>query len=539
MSGLKKIFGDANESCIDKLYESVDDVAAKKVVMKLPEQKSVSFDEVQQAIKKLMAPIDTVNKSCLVNIDEIDLAEVDKRVRTIVNIKKDVQTAVIEAIKVNDYDNVKYYPAELVQKDGKPAVYRPPRFVINLESQDIQPHQGVRINTGYVFRIPTYCMGKTIQNNKIVDTSISKQINYVVVPIICSKNHGIIPTIYARDPNDTGMLTINFTTTAKFDKKSVLQVILMAYSVSNPNLGVNLINPVDGSPGLFKNKDSAVGRYVRNPKVKFYAAKMEVSDGGRAVEFPTFDNNVKPVKEFEKQRLRISDMNALIVSRKREWFSENLVSVAGLFMANDMHYTPIIADGSDIANNTHCLVFINKRITLFDVPGTMNDDILLLNGAFSNNVSYKMTIAKLRAMANAMHGLSVGVETCKDVVAKNPDIKLENLLKLYDYNRGIKSNDPKLLEKTLTSERQMFEERTTCKIPYSAEMHKAMMYLAKILFNERLCENEKVVVAEKIDDDDDELPKVLDKGEDVVDDHPINVADADYDDEIPAKRIKL
>lgn len=589
MSGLKKIFSSAVESCIYKLYKSIDDVSAKRVELEMAGGEKVSFDEIQNAA--MHQPfISTKNKSCLLDIDAIDLTDVDRRVKAIANIKKDVQTAVIEAIKIDDFPNVKYNSAELVSKDGKSSVYRPPRFTIDVSKENIEPHQGVRINTGYVFRMPTYCMGKTIQNNKIVNTSISKQINYVVLPIICSKNHGIIQTIYARDPHDTGLFTINFTTTAKFDKSLPIQVVLVAYSVANANLGANLVNAVDGSPGLFKNKDSGVGRYVRNPKVKFYAARMEVDGDGRAIEFPTFDNKVKPIKDFEKQRLRINDINAIMVSRKREWCSQNLVTVAGLFLTKEANFKPIVVNGSEITNNSHCLVFINKRITLFDADGAIGDDIILLNGAFSNLDHYSEIIGKLRVVASAMHGLSVGVEACKDVITKKPDINLDNLLKLYDYNRGIKSNDPKLLERSLISDRQMFEERSTTKIPYSANMYKALMILAKIFIPSKISElglsvmendnnvevadskecipiqdlNEVVekndldchesMVQSSVDGDDDDD----DVGVDVVDTNSKNgcvpgkfngintdVADkevnntSDGDDEIPAKRLKI
>lgn len=481
----RKEFGVETMSRIDELYgASIDNVINKNASLNLYGQQ-ISFSDLQNGMKK-QPFMSTMPKSNLLEINEMDKDAFKKTKKCIERVPKSVETVVMEIVKVQDFPNVKYYPAEARLVDGK-ICYMSPRFNIDLSDQIIKPHEGVRINTGYSIRIPSITMGRTIKESTFAETKVGRQLDYVIVPMIWSKTQNVIQAVYARDPEDSGLLTINFTTTKETNFKEKLQVVLFAFSTTRPLMEANIINGLAGSPDLFKPKDSRTGRLVKNPKIKFHADSFDVTTKPGSVILKTFDNNSTPIVTHEKQKIKIDNIITLFTSRKREWCNPNLVTVAGIFNPTQSknNIAPIVVKGSEVTNNTHCMVFLKNKVTLFDVSSEMDEDVRLINGAFSNLENYDNIIRKLRQLVTALFGLSVGAEICRKISTNNEKLDERRLLRLYDYHRSINENDRRLVEKSNYNDEQMFDERPSMSNAYSVNLYKAFKYLAYVFTPER------------------------------------------------------
>ena len=126
---------------------------------------------------------------------------------------------------VKKFKEVVFSDSEL--KGGK---LFPPRMSIDVGT--VAPNSSVRINTGYVFKMPSKGVMLDVKDGKIVKIGYQKQPSFVIIPYIICEHDGFIPTIYPRDPEDTGLFTINFTTLTGMVGK--LRVVFKAYRVVSP-----------------------------------------------------------------------------------------------------------------------------------------------------------------------------------------------------------------------------------------------------------------------------------------------------------------
>ncbi|AUQ43957.1 putative gp22-like protein [Esparto virus] len=474
----KKVFSDDTKSRLEDLYAyDCDAIINQHASIELFNQK-ISYFDIQNSMKR-QPFVETCNKSHMLELDDFDFAAMDKVLKNINAIPKGKETAVIEMCMAEKLPNVKFFNAEML-KINNTKKYAAPRFIIDLTNEDIKPNQGVRINTGYMVKIPQIIMGKTLVNNEIKNTTVSPQLNIVVVPQIVSKHEGLIPTIYGRDSDDTGLLTINFTTTSKFNSKTKLQVVLNAYSCLRPITSANIINSENTTVELFKAKDNRSGRWVKNPKIKYFANEFDLKSSPGSVMLKTFDNTKIPITTYANQKIQIKDITTLFTSRKREWLNPNVVTVAGVYNHLEPKYTSaaIIADGSDIRNNTHGIVFIKNKIILFSIDGKFNEDCRIVNGAFSNIKNYADIVKKTRQITASLKGLSVGAITCRKIAKENSKYKFEDLIRVYDYHRSINLKDPKLDEKIMSDEKKLFLERPSTFNLYSCNIYKCLKSLA-------------------------------------------------------------
>lgn len=466
----KKIFSEQTKSKLSELYKSGEDVIQKNACLDLfgvP----VNFNTILDTLKD-QPFLTTERKSAQLNLNDFDFKKLDATIANINGIEKSKETAVVDIVKVQNHPEIKFRHSEMINIGGTPK-FASPRLSINLSGHKIDAHLGVRINTGLAIISKSVAVGKTIADGVIVDSPSRRQPEFIVVPLIVSKHKGMIPTIYARDPEDTGLLTINFTTTEPLDTSKPLQVVLNAYTVSRP-LGSAIIRNAENNTGeLFKSKDNRTGRWVKNPKIKFLSNSFDVSTG--ALLLNTFDNTKTPTVCYEKQKIQIDNTITLFTSRKREWFDPNLVTVAGIYNpSTKKHSESVIIKSNDIRHNTHGMVFIKNKITLFSVDAPFTNDCRILNGAFSNIQSYSEINRDVRKMQVALHNLSIGAEICK----KAEFASIMELLRVFDYERSILLDDPRLQTKLQSSDEKLFNERPAELYCYSVCIYNTFKSLA-------------------------------------------------------------
>lgn len=404
---------DSSKSHIKTLYGTSQDVLDKKPSLSIFD-KTISFGDLQQNILDSEPFIKDCPKNVLIDCGSITENDYTKARSSLESITKSPRNVVIQVVPVKSYPEVTFMHAELkMMKDKKPR-YFAPRFAVDLRERasEIKPNHGVCINLGCIVTMPKNCKGRNIVDNKIVTTAISSQPEFIIVPVIVSSHEGITPTLYARDAADSGVLTINFTTASKFDLSKKLLIVLYAFTVGQSKTAVSLVDVEAQACALFKPKDSRRGRSVKNPKVKFYAQSFDTETVPNSLILSTFDNSKKPIVAFDKQKIKVSGVNVLFSSRKREWHNTDLVSLSGLYNATDakLNVAPKLAIGSQFNNNTHCMTLIDSKVSVYSEPGKLQNDFKIINGSFINHLEYMSIKKNIARLVNAIEQLSIGAK---------------------------------------------------------------------------------------------------------------------------------
>lgn len=498
----KKVFCDQTKSKLDELYKdgSADEIINKRAVLNLYDI-PISFDVVVDKLKK-QPFVSTIKKSAQLDFRHFDFDKMKESVANIMSIPKGKETGVIEMVMVDKIPQVKFMPSEMITVGNKQK-FAVPRFSIDLSKETIGAHCGVRINTGYVVKINPITMGKTISGGKIVNTTVGTQPDFMVIPQIVSNHDGLIQCIYGRDPEDTGLLTINFTTTKALDTSKPLQVLLNAYIVERP-LGMASIHNSENTTELFKAKDNRSGRWVKNPKTKFLADSFDTTTIAGSLLLKTFDNSTLPVVMYERQRIKIDKVVTLFTSRKREWCDPNLVTFAGIYNPiSGKHSEGLTLKCCDVKHNTHGMTFIKNKITIFSVMAKFNYDCRILNGSFYNMPSYTEINKEIRKVSSSLTNLAIGAKICQNIVKSNPEYQIRDLLRIFDYDRSITA-DARLPHKVLDTDEKLFNERPADLHCYSVLLHKGLKSLAYQccgeLFNEEQLKTLSLSCSKVVDD---------------------------------------
>lgn len=490
------------KSCWQELYGGdCENVAKQQVACKLFD-KDVKLSEIRQAIMH-QPHVKVVPKSAALKLDDGALdAMTKKSVKELNAVPRSQTKVVIDVAVAENIPFVKFFDAGMVSNGaGKTPKYTPPRILISLKDYNIPANHGVRINTGLIVTIPGSCMGRDVVDGKLTVTNKRvAQDPFVIIPqVTCvgddkDPNTTIIPSMYVRDADDTGLLTINFTTRKSYANNLVLQVVLVAYSVDKPLERVVLDKPIDNmkNTSLFKTKDNSNGRAVKNPKVKFLTNDFEMS--GRQLQMATFDHKTMPVVAHAEQKVQFKNITTVFSSRKREWHDPRLVTITGIFNPKNKVYAKAhVVDGSMFQHNTHCLTFVSGRLLMFSQRSSevaLNSRII--NGSFSDVANYALVNKRLRECVDAMQNLYSGVLSCKGVFAEiqaklaaNPDdaayqnITMDKLVTMYDYDRVMLKLSTSLLDRIHTSDENIFTTRTNqYNSPYSVVVKTSISMLA-------------------------------------------------------------
>lgn len=495
---VSKKYGDDQRSCWEELYGVHDNIVKQHVSFKLLD-KEINFEEVRNVIMR-QPHVKVVPKSAAICMDDPKIATMVKHtVKEMMAMPRPQTKVVIDVAVAEAIPHVKFYDGNMMpgKKDAK---YTAPRIAISLKDYDIPAYHGVRVNTGLVITIPTTCRAREIENGKLkVTNSRVTQESFVIVPqVTCitpgeTDSNSLIPSMYVRDADDTGLLTINFTTRRAYPNNMVLQVVLMAFSVDKPMERVSVLNPdtTNGKVNLFKGKDNLSGRAVKNPKIKFLTNNFDLTPNNRQLQMSTFDHKILPITPHRDQKLMFKNITTLFSSRKREWQDPRVITITGLFNPKSKSFASAhVVDGSMFQHNTHCITFVSERLMLFNerVP-TVALNARILNGSFSDVPNYTAVNKRLRECVTAMQGLYSGLLSCKTLYneiqqkqsseAGYENITLEKLITLYDYDRVSLKLTPNMLHRIHGSHENLFATRSNefCSA-YSVEIKKALCMLA-------------------------------------------------------------
>lgn len=329
-----------------------------------------------------------------------------------------------------------------------------------------------------------------MKGKNIVKTGIRRNPRFVIVPQIYCANH-IVPTISARDPEDTGVFTLNFTSSTGV--VGTVHVVLKAYSVVIALNAVYLVDKEQASDTVFKAKDQKFGQLVHNPKTKVNFESMRRAEDGARTVFNTYDAAQK--KEFAKQQLCIDNVCTLMVSRKRERNNKELVSLAGLISTHPFGDVPNnflvskVAKGSVFNSNTHCFAFVDSQLRMFSTRVSKWSDAKLINGAFCDTAAYKEVAKTIRKVVTLQESMALCMSRCKKIVALHSDLPVDRLIRLMDYikGQGDHSEDYEELSRLCAmSDRDLVEcRRYVCTETFSATLYRAFRALVSVYFASR------------------------------------------------------
>lgn len=474
----RKEYGEDSRSRVDELFESTDDMVNRKMSLTIYGEK-FTFDQLQAAMLDQPPFIKTKEVSSRIDLTSITKQDVDSIRNSMEQmIPRTNDPCLIQCVRVKEFKEVVFFDSEM--KGGK---LFPPRMSIDVGT--VAANSSVRINTGYVFKIPSKVEMLDVKDGKIVKTGYQKQPSFVIIPHIICEHDGFIPTIYARDPEDTGLFTVNFTTLSGAVGK--LRVVFKAYRVVSARNQVSIVDSEQSTSTVFKPKDQNVGRLVNNPKPKIVYESMRYEKDGNKVLFKTYDSTQKTLKVFQKQQLCIERLTTLIVSRKREWNDSKLVTLSGMFVPSGStnYIAPKVAKGSEYNTNTHCLTFVDCRLNLFSTRVTERNDVKVVNGAFCDTDSYADVSKAIRKIISSLNGLSVGVAHCKNIASRHPDLPLDRLIRLMDYHKSVLESDDQLKDKCFKSDKGMYDSKPSHPEAYSVSLYRAFRTLVSVYFASR------------------------------------------------------
>lgn len=481
-----KDYCEDSRSRVDDLFESTDDIMNRKPSLSIYGEK-FTFDQLQSAMFEQSPFIMTKEVSSCINLNSITKSDIVLFENTLEQIiPRANEPCLIQWFCAKKFEEVAFFDSAV--KNNK---LLPPRMVIDVGQ--VPPNSSVRINTGYIFKIPSKVEMLDTKDGRIVPTGYKKQWPFVILPQIVCEHEGFIPTVYARDPEDTGMFTINFTTQSGMVGK--LRVVLKAFRVVSARDKVRVTESEQHNSAVFKPKDQNVGRLVYNPKPKIVFESMRCEKDDNRVFFKTYDSTQKIKRVFEKQQVCIENLNTLIVSRKREWHDSGLVTLSGVFVPSytksGVNYlAPKVATGSEYNANTHCLCFVDCRLNLFSARVSNCSDVKIINGAFCDTDSYGDVSKAVRKIILSMNGLSVGVRHCTNIVSRHPDLPLDRLILLLDYHKTVLECDDQLKEKCLKSDEAMYNSKPSHAEAYSVTLYRSFRFLVAVYFASRFTDSQ-------------------------------------------------
>lgn len=479
----KKEWSDLESSKIDVVFDDLSAIERRHPRIKIGDDSTLGITDIRERILSSIGFISRRPKNALLNVAEIEKTSVDALCSGLDRIAKQNTNVCAEFIKVQDNPNVRFWHSEV--KKGK--LY-PPRMIIDLSREAIQPNESVMINTGYVVRTPQATQTRVIEKDRIVKDvkSIVKQPNYVIIPLISSSTAHLIPSIYVRDSDDTGLLTVNFTLVSGNPGK--VQVVFNAYLVDRMLDGVQLVDP-EPNASLFKPKDGLSGRYVKNPKIKIRFNEMSREADG-SYSFPTFNPLVKPSVTYDKQRVvSRSACPIFLCSRRREWYNPDLLTLSGLLVNSEKYIAPKVLLADDISKNTHCMVALKNRVTLISDAATANlVSLKLLNGAFIHLPNYADLSSDYHRLVFTLQALASGYSRCQ-AISKRLDVPLSKVLRVFDYHRTV--NEATIRDYLELDDASLFASRVGAASAYSVVIDKTLNNLAT-WYSERESELEPV-----------------------------------------------
>nr|AHW98262.1 GrBNV_gp22-like protein [Nilaparvata lugens endogenous nudivirus] len=446
------------------LYSNVE---ACQPELKL-ESQTIKLDDIQRKIIDQSEYIDSIelDQTIIPKLDTFCYDTIDTLMKTLDSAPADNQSCNINLVKIEHFEQVKAYTSDII--GGK---FLPPRFRPSVGK--VSPSCSVRINTGYIITIPDICKPCKLVNGKIVqEEKFIPQPQFVILPCFHlneQQKSDIIPCVYSRDPEDTGLLTFSFTTRSGDvgDVLVVLKAFATATQITN-SFHITKSELAGAVQTIAKPRDFKNGRYTANLKIKFDAASMEVQDSSNSTPialFKTYNTAVCPEAHHKQQRLVFDATRNIVLfsSRKREWFNKHLTTFSGV-LTKSKHLVPFVArsgNAQEIIANTHCCTLIESKRSLFSTILDHTEQPIgamkIINGAFANIDQYDGMRKSMKQLVKGLSGLSTGVKHCRRLQTQDPkliSVGMNNLLKLYDYHRVVSANS-KLYENVIKGDKEI------------------------------------------------------------------------------------
>jgi len=521
MSAEKPEFSEVVASKLEQLYPN----GLQQMISMNPTISGISLDQFLDCIKK-QPNISQVTKDPTLDTNKINDKDIKQFYTVLDKIPCGPVNAIIEATDILKFDNVKYRHS--LVKNGK---LQSPMFSVTLDVKE--PYQSVCINTGYIVKIPMTVPDRVIEGDQVKTLpAMIRQENFVIIPkIMTNKGCRIIPSIYARDPEDTGYYTINFTLLEGHLTKVI--VTLLAFSVVQTGNTLQLLDP-EPNTQIFKPKDMHSGRLVKNPRVKIGFDTAQLDDNEQRLVLKTFNGTVSPPVFYDKQRLTVQGESVLFTTRKREWMNPKMITLSGVFNINHVKdkALPRVSCTELPEKNTHCVVVINSRCALFSVKGDKVGRYRYLNGAFHNITNYERIIQALRNVLSITESIRFMALHQTHEIEKKPEMEqhVKQKMLIFDYNRGLVFSENQLNKMMNMTEKELYETKSGNKSkPYSVTLRNALIFIGSVyfpdIFKATVKSDEKTITAEDtnadatindinkrkhddVDDDDGDTPKV-------------------------------
>lgn len=499
-------FKERKNSCLEHIFPNLEDVHTNNPSAKIHSaNRRVDAKTMIEELVRSQPFFAKRTKSAGLRTDKMILAGVPRFYRALDGLRQGSYSTFIEFVRMQPFDGVKLYHSSV--KNGR---MMPPRMSIDIDEKlyKAEPGDSVRINTGYIINLPRIARERNCKDGKIVVANkATKQQDFVVIPIVVSNSDCvIIPCVTARDPDDTGLFTVNVTVVS--GKLKSLRVMFTSCLVEQNTDFVELSNP-EPNAEIFKMKDTWEGRLVKNLKMKTdFGNSVQDEDG--AVSFRTYNSIVRPPVMYEKQRLTIRDHTVLFVSRKREWFNPDLVTLGGIYDGEEPGRSvmpQVIKVGkAPPPKNTHCLVFVSAKASLFSEEGKSTNLFKVLNGAFIDHPAYSDLTKCMRQFINSSRSLSAGYDIAKQF-AKKHDLDASKLLRLYDYHRYLIDDVKLLKEKMLKTDEELIRHPSVKSKPLSSQLKSCLETLYENTFGVADCvhdDNTEPFLKRSCDTDSDE-----------------------------------
>lgn len=436
----------------------------------------VSLNELLEHVKDQPAVCKELKYPTLELKDKIKASDVSGLYGALNKIPHGPDNIVIEVAKVLPFENVKFRKSEI--KNGK---LQPPAFSIAVDCNE--PYTGLSLNTGYTIKMPTNTNARSVEGGsiKILSNTVRQNSAVIIPKVTVNSGCTVIPSIYARDSEDTGFYTVNLVLVEGHLKKVV--VSLVAYGVAPIGNTFTLENP-EPNVAIFKPKDMRSDRSVKNPRVKVAFDTAEID--GKSIKLSTFDGTKSPPTIFPQQRLSVKGETVLFTTRKREWLNPKLVTLSGVYNATNPKDSvlPIVVGTEMSMKNTHCVVVINSRCALFSTKGDENARYRFLNGSFHHIPDYERIVQALRSILSITE--SVRLMALQQQSIETTSESKQRML-VFDYNRGFVFNKEQLDKMMKMSEKELYDYKTGDKQnkPYSVTLRNQMNLLASVYFPDK------------------------------------------------------
>jgi len=458
-----------NETCVSK---SIDD---KRLTLQKLQRKIIdSVDFCRDRTKQIEIE------------EEFDIKVTNEVFSELFSIQKQdkMNSSSVRVIKVQDFKSVLFVHSS-VQKT-KNGIFRltPPMFTIQVPR--CLPNTVQNLNTGYIIEIPQKIESRQILDGKIIKKTNTAELQeqFIIIPQISCLEPTIVPSLQARDADDTGQFTVNIYN--RLGNECTIYVRLHAFTVVRmPTDCVRFVNGDSTDITAFKTKDTKENRFVYNLQTRLLFNEAEITK--RCLRLKCYDPTKSVHNNLLDKQLIIDNVTVFFSSRKREWTDPKLLTISGLFRPFGRSILPRVSKNSEFSINTHCCAFIKNRSVLFTVSGTLQPFHLCMNGALFDILNYKELKKAAGVLARDAKTMRTKARIIKQTFNEREyDEKLLMNLVDYEYQLHVDERFKNIYNKAEDHEFLFNNTSDTVKRAISSRMFNNFKFLASVFCTNNL-----------------------------------------------------